>query len=108
MRRGDAPGLTRGAARELNPCFVDLVQQTPDPFIQAIVDVVVPRMAFDRVCLVGDAAFVLRPRLQLKRGSFAVAWSSTPGVIPSDYRLLQRPQVFTIFDCSKAEPVRGK
>ena len=49
------------AARELHPCFVELVQQTPDPFIQAIVDVVVPRMAFDRVCLVGDAAFVLRP-----------------------------------------------
>ena len=107
MRRGDAPGLRRGAVRELNPCFVDLVQLTPDPFIQAIVDVVVPRMAFDRSAL-SAAAFVLRPRLQLKRGSFAVAWSSTPGVIPSDYRLLQRPQVFTIFDCSKAEPVRGK
>jgi 2-polyprenyl-6-methoxyphenol hydroxylase-like FAD-dependent oxidoreductase len=49
------------AARELHPRFVELVQQTHDPFIQAIIDVTVPRMALGRVCLVGDAAFVLRP-----------------------------------------------
>jgi 2-polyprenyl-6-methoxyphenol hydroxylase-like FAD-dependent oxidoreductase len=49
------------AARELHPCFVELVQRTSDPFIQAIVDVVVPHMAFGRLCLLGDAAFVLRP-----------------------------------------------
>ncbi len=49
------------AARELHPRFVELVQGTPDPFIQIILDVVVPRMAFGRACLLGDAAFVLRP-----------------------------------------------
>jgi 2-polyprenyl-6-methoxyphenol hydroxylase-like FAD-dependent oxidoreductase len=49
------------AAAELHPCLVELVQRTPDPFIQAIVDVVVPHMAFGRLCLLGDAAFVLRP-----------------------------------------------
>jgi 2,6-dihydroxypyridine 3-monooxygenase len=49
------------AAEELHPHFVELVQQTDDPFIQAIVDVVVPRMAFGRLSLLGDAAFVLRP-----------------------------------------------
>jgi 2-polyprenyl-6-methoxyphenol hydroxylase-like FAD-dependent oxidoreductase len=49
------------AVRELHPRFVELVQRTRDPFIQAIIDVVVPRMAFGRVCLIGDAAFVLRP-----------------------------------------------
>jgi 2-polyprenyl-6-methoxyphenol hydroxylase-like FAD-dependent oxidoreductase len=49
------------AARELHPRFVELVQRTHDPFIQAIIDVAVPRMALGRVCLVGDAAFVLRP-----------------------------------------------
>jgi 2-polyprenyl-6-methoxyphenol hydroxylase-like FAD-dependent oxidoreductase len=32
-----------------------------DPFLQTIVDVVVLRMVFDRVCLLGDAAFVVRP-----------------------------------------------
>jgi 2-polyprenyl-6-methoxyphenol hydroxylase-like FAD-dependent oxidoreductase len=49
------------AARELHPCFVELVQRTLDPFIQAIIDVTVPTMALGRVCLVGDSAFVLRP-----------------------------------------------
>jgi 2-polyprenyl-6-methoxyphenol hydroxylase-like FAD-dependent oxidoreductase len=49
------------AARELHPRFVELVQGTPDPFIQIIFDVAVPRMAFGRACLLGDAAFVLRP-----------------------------------------------
>jgi 2-polyprenyl-6-methoxyphenol hydroxylase-like FAD-dependent oxidoreductase len=49
------------AASELHPRFVELVQGTPDPFIQIIVDVAVPRMAFGRACLLGDAAFVVRP-----------------------------------------------
>jgi 2-polyprenyl-6-methoxyphenol hydroxylase-like FAD-dependent oxidoreductase len=49
------------AKSELHPYFAELVQSTPNPFIQSIFDVVVPRMAFGRVCLVGDAAFVLRP-----------------------------------------------
>jgi 2,6-dihydroxypyridine 3-monooxygenase len=49
------------AAHELHPSFVDLVQMTPEPFIQAIIDVEVSGMSFGRVCLVGDAAFVLRP-----------------------------------------------
>jgi 2-polyprenyl-6-methoxyphenol hydroxylase-like FAD-dependent oxidoreductase len=49
------------AESELHPYFAELVQSTPNPFIQSIFDVVVPRMAFGRACLVGDAAFVLRP-----------------------------------------------
>ena len=38
-----------------------LVEATPEPFLQTIVDVVVPRMVFGRTCLLGDAAFVVRP-----------------------------------------------
>ena len=38
-----------------------LVDSTTRLFIQSVVDVDVPRMAFGRVCLVGDAAFVVRP-----------------------------------------------
>jgi len=49
------------ATRELHPRLVGLVQGTPDPFIQISLDVVVPRMAFGRACLLGDAAFMLRP-----------------------------------------------
>ena len=32
-----------------------------EPFVQLIVDVAVPRMVFGRICLLGDAAFALRP-----------------------------------------------
>ena len=53
--------LRTTAARELHLRFVELVQRTLDPFVQVIVDVVVPRMAFVRACLLGDSAFVLRP-----------------------------------------------
>jgi 2-polyprenyl-6-methoxyphenol hydroxylase-like FAD-dependent oxidoreductase len=49
------------AARELHPRLVELVERTRAPFLQAIFDVSVPRMAEGRVCLVGDAAFLLRP-----------------------------------------------
>jgi 2-polyprenyl-6-methoxyphenol hydroxylase-like FAD-dependent oxidoreductase len=46
---------------EIHPRMAELVASTPDPFIQTIVDVVVPRTVFGRACLLGDAAFVVRP-----------------------------------------------
>jgi 2-polyprenyl-6-methoxyphenol hydroxylase-like FAD-dependent oxidoreductase len=49
------------AARELHPRLAELVAHTREPFIQAIFDVTVPRMALGRACLVGDAAFLVRP-----------------------------------------------
>jgi 2-polyprenyl-6-methoxyphenol hydroxylase-like FAD-dependent oxidoreductase len=49
------------ALREVHPRMADLVKATPDPFIQTIVDVLVPRTVFGRACLLGDAAFVVRP-----------------------------------------------
>ena len=53
--------LRQTAERRLPPVFARLVQDTREPFIQPIVDVEVPRMAFGRVCLIGDAAFAARP-----------------------------------------------
>ena len=53
--------VQESAGRELHPRFAGLVRATPDPFVQVIVDVAVPRMAFGRACLLGDAAFVVRP-----------------------------------------------
>ena len=49
------------AERILPKVFGQLVVQTNEPFIQAIYDLSVPRMAFGRVCILGYAAFVLRP-----------------------------------------------
>lgn len=49
------------ALREVHPRMAELVAATPDPFIQTIIDVVVLRTVFGRACLLGDAAFVVRP-----------------------------------------------
>jgi len=49
------------AAARLPELIAGVVLATEAPFVQAIVDLEVPRMAFGRVCLVGDAAFVVRP-----------------------------------------------
>ena len=45
----------------LAPPFQKLVAATPEPFVQAILDLGIPKMTFGRVALVGDAAFIPRP-----------------------------------------------
>ncbi len=52
----------RIVAKDFLPeAFQQLFDCTKEPFIQPIYDLSVPQMAFGRVCLIGDAAFVLRP-----------------------------------------------
>jgi 2,6-dihydroxypyridine 3-monooxygenase len=51
----------RSDAEDLPPPLAEVVARTPEPFVQPIVDVEVPKMAFGRACLLGDAAFVARP-----------------------------------------------
>ena len=41
--------------------FQKLIAATKEPFVQSILDLGVPNMIFDRVALVGDAAFIPRP-----------------------------------------------
>jgi 2,6-dihydroxypyridine 3-monooxygenase len=53
--------LREDAASALPPQIAELVAATDRPFIQAVFDADVPRMAFGRVCLIGDAAFACRP-----------------------------------------------
>ena len=49
------------AGAQLAPQFAEVVQRTKLPFVQVIFDIEVDQMAFGRVCLIGDAAFALRP-----------------------------------------------
>src|SRR5215471_2774175 len=49
------------AAARLPEQIASVVLAVRAPFVQAILDVDVPRMAFGRVCILGDAAFVVRP-----------------------------------------------
>ncbi|MFC7187735.1 FAD-dependent monooxygenase [Halorubrum yunnanense] len=51
----------RERAATLPPVFETLVSETSEPFVQAIYDLTVPAMVADRVCLLGDGAFVARP-----------------------------------------------
>jgi 2,6-dihydroxypyridine 3-monooxygenase len=55
--------LRHAAREELPPALADLVAVSPEPFVQVIVDIGVPTMASGRVCVLGDAAFALRPHI---------------------------------------------
>lgn len=49
-------------ARELlAPPIAEMVTFVAEPFVQAVFDIEVPRMADGRACLLGDAAFAVRP-----------------------------------------------
>lgn len=54
-------GLTQLASQHLPEVFQQLIAKTEHPFIQAIVDLAVPKMFDGRVAILGDAAFVVRP-----------------------------------------------
>ncbi|MEM8675664.1 MAG: FAD binding domain-containing protein [Cyanobacteria bacterium P01_G01_bin.67] len=49
------------AQRVLAPPLQKLIAATKGPFIQSVLDLSVPQMAFNRIALVGDAAFIPRP-----------------------------------------------
>ena len=49
------------ALANLPTILSDIVQATAEPFVQVIYDVEIDKMAFGRICLLGDAAMVVRP-----------------------------------------------
>jgi 2,6-dihydroxypyridine 3-monooxygenase len=53
--------MRQAAEAVLAPPVAEVVTSVPEPFVQAVYDIKVPRMADGRVCLVGDAAFAVRP-----------------------------------------------
>jgi 2,6-dihydroxypyridine 3-monooxygenase len=54
-------GLRRAARDRLAPPIAAVVTGVAEPFVQAVYDIAVPRMVFGRTCLIGDAAFAVRP-----------------------------------------------
>ena len=57
-------GSMRSAARTLlAPQFAEIIEKTAQPFLQPIYDVSSEQIAFGRVALMGDAAFVARPHV---------------------------------------------
>jgi 2-polyprenyl-6-methoxyphenol hydroxylase-like FAD-dependent oxidoreductase len=62
--RGDAIAGMRAAAEQLlAPQFRDVVRLIDEPLLQPIYDLASPRLAFGRVAIIGDAAFVARPHV---------------------------------------------
>jgi len=53
--------MRRAAEEVLAPQFAEVVRHTRQPFFQAIFDLESAQIAFGRVALLGDAAFVARP-----------------------------------------------
>ena len=49
------------AAEHMAPQIAEVIGRTAEPFVQVIFDIEVERMAFDRVCVMGDGAFAVRP-----------------------------------------------
>jgi 2-polyprenyl-6-methoxyphenol hydroxylase and related FAD-dependent oxidoreductases len=76
----------RSAAGELlPPSAAELVQRTAEPFIQPVLDVEVPRMAFGRVCLMGDGAFAARPHAAAGTAKAAAdAWALADALRAAD------------------------
>jgi 2-polyprenyl-6-methoxyphenol hydroxylase-like FAD-dependent oxidoreductase len=62
MVDGDIVKEQKNVAEDVLPySFQELLFATEEPFVQAIYDLSVSRMAFDRACLIGDASFAVRP-----------------------------------------------
>jgi 2-polyprenyl-6-methoxyphenol hydroxylase-like FAD-dependent oxidoreductase len=55
--------VRNAATQLLAPQFAEVLQKTAQPFLQPIFDLTSARIAFNRVVLLGDAAFVARPHV---------------------------------------------
>jgi len=55
--------MRRAGAQVLAPQFSEMLSLCAQPFLQPIYDLAVTQMAFGRVALLGDAAFVARPHV---------------------------------------------
>jgi len=80
--------MRRDAEQLLAPQFAEVVRLTPQPFIQAILDLETPRMALgSRTVILGDAAFVARPHVGMgvtKAAADAAALADALRAHPAD------------------------
>lgn len=106
---GIPPGLIRADVRAamlqasedvLAPQFAEVVRKARQPFFQPIFDLESPRIAFGRVSLLGDAAFVARPHCGMgatKAGADALelirALEAHPASIEPALRAYQKKRV---------------
>ena len=63
IRREAIADMRAAAERLVAPQFRTIVRMMKEPILQPIYDLETPRMAFGRVAIIGDAAFVARPHV---------------------------------------------
>jgi 2-polyprenyl-6-methoxyphenol hydroxylase-like FAD-dependent oxidoreductase len=84
----------REAARaKLAPQFAEVLEKAAQPFLQPIYDLVSERLAFGRIALPGDAAFVARPHVGMgvaKAGDDALALADAIAAEGATAAALQR------------------
>jgi 2-polyprenyl-6-methoxyphenol hydroxylase-like FAD-dependent oxidoreductase len=93
--------MREAAGTVLAPQFRDLIRLVDRPMLQAIYDIESPRMAFGRVAIVGDAAFVARPHVgagvaKAAQDALALmrALDEVPDIIPALKRMEATQQPF--------------
>lgn len=64
------------ARKHMAPPIAEVLEKCAQPFVQVIYDIDIARMAFGRICLIGDAAFAVRPHAAAGTAkACADAWS---------------------------------
>ncbi|MEM9927339.1 MAG: FAD binding domain-containing protein [Cyanobacteria bacterium P01_D01_bin.50] len=89
------------ADRVLAPPFQRLVAATKEPFVQAILDLGVPQMAFNHIALVGDAAFIPRPHT-----AAGVSKAAANAIALTDALLIQNHDVKKALDEWETDQLR--
>lgn len=75
VRRRFVQDLYVAASEVLAPPLAEMVRKSVAPFVQVVLDIEAPRLAFGRACLIGDAATVLRPHVAVGTAKAAeAAW----------------------------------
>ncbi len=73
------------ASSRLPEPIAHVVRSAAQPFLQVIYDIDVPRMVFGRMCLIGDAAFLVRPHAAAGTAKAAAdAWALADAVSRHD------------------------
>ena len=108
IRREAIAEMRADAERLAGPQFRQIVRLIDEPILQPIYDLELPRMAFGRVAILGDAAFVARPHVAAgvskaadDAAALAQALQAEPDVpaalrryeaarLPENYRIIER------------------
>ncbi|HQS30211.1 MAG: monooxygenase [Polaromonas sp. 39-63-203] len=97
-------GMRQAAAALLAPQFAEVLDQTKQPFLQPIHDCSSSAIAFGRVALMGDAAFVARPHVGM-----GVTKAAEDAMSLTDQIALHgaTPQALQAFERDRLAPARA-